>query len=253
MNGITGREARRPGSAARLFFRPTLSFLGSFSLSADILISTEGKSSRQAINQLDFNPKWRWGSVHLGDFSESYSSMTLNGIRIRGASLSINPGKFRFSTIAGSSRRATTSNSSPRSYSREICGGKIGLGRESGSYIDLMVLRLRDRFASLPQLADTLNSQDSTAGINPLAVHPEENLIVAIASDWDLVKNKLSWNNELSGSAYTRNTQGSKLSAGKIPLSVEKIFKFRVGSRVDVAYKTELNTRFRNWSLSSGY
>jgi hypothetical protein len=253
---MSGRENRRPGSTGRLFFRPTVSFYNSFSISANILLSTEGKTNRQNINQLDFNPSWRWGYAHLGDFTESYSSLTLSGINVRGGSVSINPGKFRFSTIVGQTRRATSNSSANRSYSREIYGGRIGLGRKTGSFVDLIILKAKDKAGSLPALSDSTDIQDSTQvdiGINRRAVAPKENLVTAISSNLELFKKKLIWKNELGGSAFTRNTQGQQLSEEDVPSWANKIFKVRIGSRVDVAYKTKLDFEGRKWSLSSGY
>ncbi len=68
---MSGIEARRPKSTGRLYLRSTLTAWNSMSANFNVMLSTEGNSARQQINQLDFNPKWRWGQAHLGDFSES--------------------------------------------------------------------------------------------------------------------------------------------------------------------------------------
>lgn len=247
---------RRPGSSARLFFKPTLSIYKSFSISANIILSTEGSSKRQNINQIDFNPKWGWGNAHLGDFNESYSSLTLNGIRIRGGGLTLNPAKFRFSAVAGQTRRATSNTSSSRSFSRSLVGGRIGIGKAGGSFIDLIVLKSHDKASSLPPLDETSDPDDSSSTneiANPRSIYPEDNLITAIASNLKLFDKKLTWGNEISGSAYTRNTEGKVLTDEDIPSWVDKVFKVRIGSRVDIAYKTDLSYAARNWSMTSGY
>jgi hypothetical protein len=251
---MSGAENRRPGSTGRIYFKPTLTLYNSLTLSADFLISNESNSNRQNINQFDLNPKWGWGNAHLGDFTENYSSLTLSGIRIRGGGISMNPGKFRFSTIYGQSRRATLNSSTTRSYSRQIYGGRIGLGRKSGSNVDLIFLKLKDKASSLPSLTDSTSGQDSThsdSTANPWANYPEENMVMAIASNLEMFKRKLSWKNELAGSVFTRNVEGDKLE--DIPSWVNSIFKFRIGSRVDLAYKTEINYEAKRWNMASGY
>ena len=247
---------RRPSSSARLFFRPTLSIYKSFSISTNMILSTEGNSNRQNINQIDFNPRWQWGYAHAGDFTDTYSSLTLNGIRIRGGGVSINPGTFRLAAVVGQTRRATSNTSSNRSFSRSLYGGKIGIGKQGGSFIDLIVLKSRDKSSSLPDLQDSSIASDTTVAdsvINPWSIFPADNFITAIASNLKMFNKKVTWANEISGCAYTRNTEGKKLTNEDIPSWVDKVFKVRIGSRVDVGYKTDLSYASKKWSFSSGY
>ena len=74
--GISGHERRRPSSTGRIFLRSTLTAWNSISASLNLMLSTEGSSARQDINQVDFNPRWRWGEAHLGDFTGELSSLT---------------------------------------------------------------------------------------------------------------------------------------------------------------------------------
>jgi hypothetical protein len=52
-----------------------------FQIPIEFLLSTEGSSARQNINQFGINPKWSWDSIHAGYFSEDYLQYTLSGIR----------------------------------------------------------------------------------------------------------------------------------------------------------------------------
>jgi hypothetical protein len=252
---MSGIESRRPSSTGRILFRPTLTLYNSMTLAADFFISTEGKASRQSISQFDLNPSWSWGSAHLGDFADTYSSLTLGGIKIRGAGVSINPGKFRFSTVFGQTRRATSNSSADRSFSRQIYGGRIGVGKKTGSYFDLIILKSKDKSSSLPPLTDSTSIPDSTrsdSGINPWSLYPEENLVMGLCGNLELFKQKLSWKNELAGSAFTRNTGGTKITED-IPSWADNVFKFRIGSQVDVAYKTSMSYQAKNWNVASGF
>ncbi len=143
--------ARRPPYTGRIIFRPTLSLFGLFQIPFEFLISTEGSSARQDINQYGINPRWSWGSIYLGDYSMEFSRYTLSGIRIRGVGLELFPGKFRFSIATGLTKRAVLSGAQDGSYKRFMYSAKIGYGDEASSYIDLMFVRVKDEITSLEQ------------------------------------------------------------------------------------------------------
>lgn len=142
---------RRPPSTGRIILRPTLSLFGIFQIPFEFLISTEGSSARQDINQYGINPRWSWGSIYLGDYSMEFSRYTLSGIRIRGIGLELFPGKFRFSIATGLTKRAVIGGAQDGSYKRFMYSAKIGYGDESSSYIDLMFVRVKDEVTSLEQ------------------------------------------------------------------------------------------------------
>ena len=147
--GISGGIGRRPPSSARLYFRPTVSLFNAFSTSFDFLLSTEGSSARQNIDQLGINPSWGWGNGHLGDFTDEFTPLTFDGVLVRGAGVNLNPGLLRFSAIGGFTQRAVDGGTGEGSYSRYIYGAKIGIGKQEGSYLDISFLRSRDNPSSL--------------------------------------------------------------------------------------------------------
>lgn len=148
---ISGQPKRRPSSTGRLFFRPVVDFYGVFQLPFDFLLSTEGSSARQNINQFGLNPDWGWGSAHIGDFNKEYSPLSLSGIKIRGGGINLNPGSFRFSTVAGFTQRSVPGGAQDGSYKRFLLAGKIGYGNEDQTYFDLIFLKAKDEVGSLPQ------------------------------------------------------------------------------------------------------
>ena len=164
--GISGGIGRRPPSSARLYFRPTMTLFNSFAMSFDFLLSTEGSSARQNIDQLGINPSWGWGNGHLGDFTDEFTPMTFDGVLVRGAGVNLNPGLFRLSAIGGFTQRAVDGSAGTGSYSRYIYGAKIGVGKQDESYFDVSFLRARDNPSSLgpPQPTITViapNGNDS--------------------------------------------------------------------------------------------
>lgn len=150
MYGISGIPGRLPPSLARLYFQPTVTLFHAFSMSFDFLLSTEGSSARQNINQLGVNPSWGWGDAHLGDFSSMFTPLTFDGILVRGAGINLHPGVFRFSAVGGYTQRAVSGGPGIGSYSRYMYGARIGVGKQEGSYFDISFLRTRDNPSSLP-------------------------------------------------------------------------------------------------------
>lgn len=148
---ISGQPKRRPSSTGRLFFRPIVDFYGVFQVPFDFLLSTEGSSARQNINQFGLNPDWGWGSAHIGDFNKEYSPLSLNGIKIRGGGINLNPDLFRFSIVSGFTQRSVPGGAQDGSYKRFLFAAKLGYGSEEDTYFDLIFLKARDDINSLPQ------------------------------------------------------------------------------------------------------
>lgn len=154
---MSGQERRRPSSTGRIFFRPTLTLFNMISIPFDFFISTEGSSARQNLNRFGITPSWDWGTAYLGDFSLNYSDYTLNGISIRGAGVNINPGIFRFSTVSGFTQRTVTGGASNGSFKRFLFGTKIGIGKEEDSFVDLILIKLKDEIEPITSGTKSIN------------------------------------------------------------------------------------------------
>jgi hypothetical protein len=188
---ISGRERRRPASTGRLYFRPTISLFNTFSMSFDFLLSTEGSSARQNINQLGLYHSWSWGVAHIGDFTETFTPLTFSGVLIRGGGVSINPGVFRFSAVGGLTKRAVAGGAENGSYERYLYGVKIGVGKESSSFFDLMFLRVRDNPSSLPPSSPSITVIAPNGG-EVLPVGTTQTIRWSAAGIGDQVKIELS-------------------------------------------------------------
>lgn len=154
---ISGQPKRRPSATGRLFFRPVVDFYGLFQLPFDFLLSTEGSSARQSINQFGLNPKWDWGSAHIGDFNKEYSPLSLSGIKIRGGGLNFSPELFRVSVVSGFTQRSVPGGAQDGSYKRFLFAAKLGYGNEEQTYFDLIFLKAKDEVESLPQNVKSLS------------------------------------------------------------------------------------------------
>lgn len=272
--GVSGTDRRRPATTGRLYFRPTLSVYGRFTVSFNFLLSTEGytfqSSRRQSLNQYGINPQWGWGSANIGDFTDSYTPLTFSGVRVRGAGFTVRRGPLRFATVRGRTQRAVPGGATTGRFERNIFGGRIGVGDPRRSSLDLIVIKVRDDVSSLTLPEDTVlidePRPDTTfvedtlqvgAVSNPFAVTPQENLVLGLVGTLGLLRNALSLRGELTGSGYTRDLRADAIESerilSKIPGIARAIYTPRVSSTVDYAYTLEANARLAPLTVSAKY
>ena len=269
---MAGRDPRRPGESGRVFFNPVLT-LGSLTFTGNFLLSTEGSSliglaglpGRQRINQFGVTPQWGWGKAFLGAFNETWSPLTLGGVRVDGVGFDLTPGPLRFGMFTGSSRQAVFGGATSGSFARSIAGARVGVGRRSGGdapgpFLDVMVLRVRDDASSLPvlpdstpvpYLPDSLAVEPDTAllphvPINPFAVTPHENAVAGVAAGMSFWNGAFSWTGELAGSMHSRDVRASPLTddqLGGFPRPLRGLVTPRLGTHADVAYRSQFDIR----------
>ena len=274
--GITGRDARRPGTTGRVAFQPVFQFTRFFRVNFDLQLTTEGSGAgagannplnagRQRLNQLGISPEWSWGKLDLGDFTDSYTPFTFSGVRLRGAGVAVNPGWLRLAAFQGSAQSAVLGSAANASYARSMTGGRVGLGRAEGSFFDLTLVRALDDAGSLPQPDDTAfhdpRLEDPTVDpdtlavgtlLNPLAVTPQENIVASASGRLMLFDRKLRLHGELSGAGYSRDVRATALDnealLEEIPGFVRGLFTPRIGSSFGVAYTAGIDLRLRTFS-----
>jgi hypothetical protein len=252
---ISGHEKRRPASTGRIFLRSTVTAWNSISASFNLMLSNEGSSSRQDINQLDFNPRWKWGSAHAGDFCEELTPLTLSGIHVRGGALILTPGGWRVSLISGMTNRSVAADGGSRSYERSITGIKLGYGKRDGSSFELNALGARDKLNSIADAHTDTSRVDSTVmdfKQNPVSVTPQENLVLSAATNLALMNRKLRWRNEFGASGITRDRRSAELDNSDVPGILTSIFTPRKTSGADYAYTSDLNLDLRKISFNAG-
>lgn len=213
---IKGQPERRPRSTGRVFFRPTLSLFNLIQIPFEILLSTEGSSARQNINQFGINPKWDWGSLYAGDFTDEYSQFTLSGIKIRGGGINLKPGNFRFSAASGFTQRSVPGGAQDGSFKRFMYAVKLGYGNEENSYVDFIFLRAKDEVSSLNQSAKSIS-----------VISPNGNDILEIGS-----LQTIRWNSFGIGSGI------------KIELSRDG------GNTFELVADNQPNVGYYNWTVS---
>jgi hypothetical protein len=141
-------------------------------------------------------------------------------------------------------------------YDRYLYAGKIGVGREDGSYFDLVFLRARDKGSSLHQLV-TPSSTDSLNPAmpppQPYEITPQENLLVGAIANFSLFDDRLIWRTEGDGSLFTRDMGGRADTTIKLPDFVKSIYKPNLSSNVDFAVSSEMNLNLPSVGMRAVY
>ncbi len=280
--GISGREPRLPGSTARAVFQPEFQLTRFLKVGLDLQLTTEGNSAgagaqsstlnagRQRLNQLGISPSWSWGKADAGDFTDSYTPFTFSGVRVRGGGAAINPGLLRLAAFGGKAQSAVLGPATSASYARTIAGGRVGVGREDGSWFDVIFIRARDDASSLPppddsafvdpRLEDPTVDPDTLAVgtiLNPFAVTPQENVVAGAAGRLLLLDRRLTLRGELNGSGYTRDVRASVLDnqalLDEVPGFVRGLFTPRIGSSYGLAYTAGADVRFGSFAGTANY
>lgn len=260
--GISGADQRRPTATGRIYLRPTFSLFGVINVTGDFVLSTEGNrfgaEARQAINQYSLRPEWSWGRATIGDFSGSYSPLTYQGVRARGASLDVERGTFRAGAFGGRSQRAVPGGAVSGAYARMLAGGRVGLGDPEGTSLMLVMVSAWDDPNSLPPPPDTLfaDEQPDTLFVqdtlsigreNQFAVTPQRNLVLSLAGSLALLDDRLKVKAELAGSGHTRDRRSDRIEneviLDRIPGLAQDLFTPRTSTTADYAYTLEAQAR----------
>jgi len=249
--GISGAPRRRPGGTWRFMASPRVRLLGGTEVGLDLLLSSEGNSARQNINQVAFEPDWGWGQLHLGDFARDYSPYTMQGLRIRGAGLDISRWGIRGSLQGGRSAALVTTPDGPQ-FRRQVIAGAFGVGREGERSLDLRVVRAQDALvADDVFLLDTLGLDTLPADLRPQQrSRPQENVVASVASTWRLLQRRLSLRGEVAGALLTRDLTSPAVDADSSDAG--GITTLRTSSSGDAAWNLDAQWQGRSFGLRGG-
>ena len=269
---VQGTARRRPPSTQRISFSPSFAFSHLFSISADLMLSSEQSYSRQSMNIMGLHPVWRWGRAHLGDYSDSFSSTTFHGVNVKGAEIDLFPGLFRFTAGGGQTKRAVDGNVIHQNYAQYLFASRIGYGKTNASFLDLIFVKVKDDVSSLKKSEvwdypgvnpDTLETELDSLWVeppyNPYAVTPQENLILGFSSRIQLLQGRVVLKMEGSGSAYTKNLETNEVKIDSVDMPdfmrspLGKIFTPRRSSNMDFASHTQLELNLKDFKSEIGY
>jgi hypothetical protein len=256
-NGIA---ARRPGSAWRLMMSPELTFFGQFQVGVSVLLSSEGSGLRQNMSQLGLNPRFGWATLHLGDFTRSYSSYTLQGTQLRGAGLDLAPGIFRFSVQGGISQRTVAAGPAGTpglTYRRHLYAASLGVGREGASFIGFTVVKAKDDVSSLAgALADTTLLDTIPVALRPrIETRPQENLVLGTQGQLRLLRSHLVVKGEAAFALITRDLQSPQAIPGAVTAgnTLAALMPLQLSTSGDYAWHLQADATLGLATLRGGY
>ncbi len=223
MYSSEGIDERRPHSAFRTVFAPTLVLFDQIRLPFEFYLSSEDRGVRQPFNQFGVSPQFgSWLTLHAGYFSERISDLTFGDARILGGGAELTPGPLRISFLYGRIQQsvdADTVNGFRGAYERWAWAAKLGVGAETDFHVHLNVMRAWD---------------DSSSLAHPLPdITPAENLTASLQLGVPIVGQAVFVSGEAAVSAYTTNTHGSELDG--VPSAVKNVFTPRSTSQLDAA------------------
>lgn len=207
------------------------------SLGLNLMYNSDDQFTAQRINQLSFNPSWKWGRVYTGDFSTTLTPLTFSGVSLYGGGIELFPGSFRLAALAGRSRRAST-DSLDSCYTQHIYGFRFGAEQFS--------------ITALKALDDTASNSftDSTH------TQAQDNLVLSLNSRFNILPT-FTCDLEAAGSAFTRDLRSDTVSdstpvIGRIPKWVWSVYRPRRSSCVGYALRgtARYAPSFANLSLS---
>ena len=248
---VKGIEPRKPGFSYILNGNMSLHFYG-LDLPLSFLFSNYQRDFRQPFNQFGISPYYKSLKLHLGYRNLHFSQYILANHRIFGAGFEFTPGKLRLGFMYGrfnkAVKRDTLYNSQDNlsrvvrpSFSRKGFAAKIGVGTNR-NHFDLIAVKAKDdRFSIL--------SPDISS-----AIHPEENLVLGISSQFYLLKN-LKYSFDIAGSAYSRDITKDSVNVDSFPFkkTLFAIYTPRINTKVSFAGETKLEYKTRKFLLNILY
>lgn len=255
--GAAGIPDRWPGQSWTIEMNPEATLFGSFHLGFGLVLSSQGDQYRQNIDQFGLNPRFGWVTLHLGDFSKDYAPYTVQGTRVRGAGFDLRPGIFRFSIQGGRTQRAVFGDGAGATYARSLVAGLIGLGKETSSYVDLMVVKAKDDPSSVPQAqVDTLLLDTIPVALRPQQQNlPEENLVVGLSGQAQLLRSRLVIAGDAAGALITRDLTSPAANPTAVTLGrvLNALIPLKLSTGGDYAYHLHGTLDLGSASLKAGW
>jgi len=257
---VSGIPARRPGETWQISMSPEMSFFGQFQVGLSVLLSSQGSELRQNMSQLGLNPRFGWATLHLGDFTRSYSGYTLQGTQLRGAGLDLDPGILRFSVQGGVSQRTVAAgpDGTPGlAYQRHLYAVSLGLGRDGGSSFDLMLVKAKDDVSSLSAaLADTTLIDTIPVALRPrIETRPQENLVLGSQGQLRVLQNRVVVKGEAAFALITRDLDSPKANPGAVPggSTLDGLMPLQLSTSGDYAWHLQTDATLGLATVRAGY
>ncbi|HSH45676.1 MAG TPA: hypothetical protein VK966_07460 [Longimicrobiales bacterium] len=259
-----GIDARRPGAVWQMSLTPQVNVFSAVSVNVDVLLSTDQSHFRQNISHLGLNPTWSWGGAHIGDFNRDYSPFVLQGSRVRGLGLDVEPGSFRFSVQGGRMQRMTTGAIDGPVYRRNMLAASMGVGRETGTHLNLSMITAKDDLGEEADrvIQDSIPLDTIPPELRPrMDSRPQENVAVGMDGQLVLFGRAVRLSGGAAVSLYNRDLLADTVPAEEADLAVlsglgEWVAErrpFTTATSLDFAYEVEGNLDLGALRLRGGY
>jgi len=247
-NPINGNAPQTSTSTLRFDLNPELKIAG-MPLTLNLNFSTEESNLRQAVNKfLIFlapanlvreivhlpNFVFSISSIEIGACHPNYSPFTLTGVPVLGGATEINPwGVIYLAGAIGKMQRGVEgSDSTDAAYSRNLLGGRFGIGSKSGSHLYFTFLHIDDDTGSIPTYTLPVAGDSDTVDV----ITPQENYLVGAEFNLSLFQDHFVLKSELVGSEFTRDKRMPALEMPEYASWFGNVFNPRMSSVFDYAY-----------------
>ncbi len=194
--------------------------------------------------QAGISPSYKWARLHIGTRNMFFSPYTLAGHTFDGIGLELSPGKWRIGAMYGRFRRARVLNADidpgyfNTLYRRSGYAARVGYGSTT-SFIDFSYLYGKD----------DPNSLNFTPPEN--AVKPAENHVIGCSAGLQLAS-FIHLYADGAVSMFTRDQ--NSLAVEDFPTEkLAETFNVTLSSRINYAFKTGVDFKFRKLRLRVGY
>ena len=252
--GVQGRNARRPGLLARTTLSPVFDLWG-LQVGATLTYDTEDRFSARSLNRYALAPRWSWGQMWLGDHAPNLGAVALDGAVVRGAGLSLTPGRWRIKLHGGRADDAVFTdplgfgtvddrrfNTAGQFTTRRGIGAALlGFGTEA-RHLELLGVWAGDA-RDVPATAPVAPQQNVVGGVRG-------------AFEW-----RPGWRvrGTWHGAIHTRDLRDSVVDAsyadavGPVGRALDALIPLRASTRGDVAYSFEAEAPhpFGTWRVKA--
>jgi hypothetical protein len=178
-----------------------------------------------------------FSTLGIGTTYPTYTNYTMNGARVTGLNLEMNPGWFYFA-FAGWNNLDAIPNSS---YGRNLFAGRFGAGAKDDSHFHITAVKGQDDQNSL------------TSNQIPEGLTPQENIVLGTDASLNLFNNVFTMGGEADASAFTRDVNSPDLE--DIPEIVKSLTSANISTQVDYAYQlfSTVNIKDSDTKLKGAY
>ncbi len=181
-------------------------------------------------------------TLGIGETYPSYSKYILNGMKVTGLDVELNPGLLYLAVSGLKNLDAVDSVN----FARRLWAGKIGVGGKDDSHFHITMMKAKDNINSL-DINDTLKV---TSRMSPM-----ENIVVGTDGKVKLLKDRVILKGEFSGTVITDDLRAPDLVSDDIPGIAKDLINIKMGTHYDLMYNFEsiVNIPESNTKLTGGY